>query len=477
MKLSPLARAEWITALLTGAMLTFGVIALELWWLAIITVPLTIFVVTFFRDPDRLPPTQRGVVVAPADGRVVSVHDVQHFVPFGGETAVCVRIFLSIFNVHVQRSPCHGRVLSVTHKPGKHISVLNPASVEQNEAVLMVLQHPVKDQPVAAIRQIAGSFARTIVCAVKDGQVLQRAQRFGVIKFGSTVELYLPKDSVTRMGIGKGQKVVAGRTVLAEISQSVKPTTSEVSPTTSDTSFPASTTTTNEDSVEADEQLNWEETAPAADNQITNTESQAVLNTLVETDNNSNGLDEKSHSEDQDEAEETSSEDADKLADDELYEYEEVEEEDEANDASETDDEESFEYIYVDEDGNEIPSEELEESEEVDEDLEENESLQEQEEADASSEPKASTQTTNNEPTNRERPPEGDDQASAQPENDGSSHNNRKTITGKSKELGPLFVDVNDETQDGEIAQAKPAQTSQPSPRKPRNKRNRSKRR
>jgi len=367
MKLSSLAKAEWITALLAGTMLTFGVIAIEFWWLAFITVPLTLFTVTFFRDPDRTPPTQRGVIVAPADGRVISIHDVKNFKPFDGKTAVCVRIFLSIFNVHVQRSPCHGRVLSVTHKAGKHINVLNPASVEQNEAVLMVLQHPVKEQPVAAVRQIAGSFARTIVCAVKEGQVLQRAQRFGVIKLGSTVELYLPKDTVTRMSTGKGQKVIAGSTVLAEIAQSSKAipakNTSEISKRTSEPKAEPTpidaVSTIQEDTVQPDEQLTWEEQAVSQEaSENIPEETQAVLDTLTKNNTESNDLQQNSASEFQEENQQAiSSEHATDLTDDEAYEYEEVEEEE--DDDSEIEAEESFEYIYVDEDGNEIPEEEV----------------------------------------------------------------------------------------------------------------------
>ena len=185
------------------------------WWITDASLVVVVLVLlAFFRDPDREVPTQRGQVVAPADGRVSSIHDVAHYEPFDGP-AKCIRIFLSVLDVHVNRSPMHGRVTSVTHKPGKYLNALKAESAEFNESVTIVLEHPTHQTPVAAVRQVAGAIARRIVCGVKLGDVLQRGQRFGLIKFGSTTEVYLPMPERVDVRVRKGQYVWGGSTVVA----------------------------------------------------------------------------------------------------------------------------------------------------------------------------------------------------------------------------------------------------------------------
>lgn len=171
----------------------------------------------FFRDPERDIPSLRGQVVAPADGRISSIHDVPHFQPLGGP-AKCIRIFLSVLDVHVNRSPLHGRVASITHKPGQHLNALRAESAELNESVTIVLENPAHQVPIAVVRQIAGAIARRIVTACKVGDTLQRGQRFGLIKFGSTTELYLPHPDKVEVRVRQGQYVWGGQTVLAMIS-------------------------------------------------------------------------------------------------------------------------------------------------------------------------------------------------------------------------------------------------------------------
>ena len=220
--LSSYGRNEWLTILASGLMLAVAIVVADAigmpvpWWLAIPVGLLALALVTFFRDPHRPRPTQRNVMVAPADGKVSSVHELEHFEPLGGP-ATCIRIFLSVFDVHVNRSPCHGEVTSITHKPGKHLSALNPESAEVNESNLIVLRHPIREHPVAAVRQVAGAVARTIACGVREGQVLQRAQRIGMIKLGSTTELYIPAAMRPQPQVREGQKVRGGVTVLAHI--------------------------------------------------------------------------------------------------------------------------------------------------------------------------------------------------------------------------------------------------------------------
>jgi len=215
--LSGYAKREWSTILAIGAMITITLIVIELPLLGVATLVITIALLSFFRDPHRRPPTVRNVMTAPADGRISSIHRVDNYELFN-EPAICVRIFLSVLDVHINRSPCHGIVQSITHQPGDHLNALNPDSAEANESVTMLLVHPTRvEQPVAAVRQVAGLLARTIVNAARPQVVLQRGQRFGIIKLGSTTELYIPESAQPTINVEQGQYVYAGITVLAQL--------------------------------------------------------------------------------------------------------------------------------------------------------------------------------------------------------------------------------------------------------------------
>lgn len=217
MLLSPYARNEWLTILVIAALLSIVAVVLGYWPLMFLLMGAALVLVLFFRDPNRITPTQRGIMVAPADGVVSSVHELDHFEPLGGP-ATCVRIFLSVFDVHINRSPCHGRAVSITHKPGQHLNAMNPDSAEVNESNLIVLEHPIRGYPLAAVRQVAGLFARTIYCALEEDTTVQRGQRIGIIKLGSTTELYIPKTISPQVVVSKGQKVKAGVTILVNVS-------------------------------------------------------------------------------------------------------------------------------------------------------------------------------------------------------------------------------------------------------------------
>ena len=215
--LSPYAKNEWLTISAVGLLMSIASVLVGVWWLLLVILPLTAALLAFFRDPNRRTPSQRGAVIAPADGRVSSIHEVGHYEPFGGP-ATCIRIFLSVLDVHINRSPCHGRVLSITHKPGDHKNALNPDSAETNESNTLVLVHPIRRTPLAAVRQVSGLLARTIACGVMEGDVVQRGQRIGMIKLGSTTELYLPAELSPKVEVRQGQKVMAGITVVAQVS-------------------------------------------------------------------------------------------------------------------------------------------------------------------------------------------------------------------------------------------------------------------
>lgn len=214
--LSKHAKPECITIAAVGFMLSVAVVMIGLWWLLILTLPATLALLLFFRDPERRTPTQRGVMVAPSDGRISSIHEVEHFEPLGGP-AICVRIFMSVLDVHINYSPYHTAVESITHTPGEHLNTLKPESAEDNESNLLVLVHPNRGYKMAAVRQVAGMLARTIVCHVHEEQVIQRGQRIGLIKLGSTTELYVLKDLSPRLQVKEGQRVYGGVTVVGQI--------------------------------------------------------------------------------------------------------------------------------------------------------------------------------------------------------------------------------------------------------------------
>lgn len=209
-------KREWLIILGLALLLAIGAVYLQWWFLLGIIILVTLALLSFFRDPIRTIPTDRNIMVSPADGVVSSVHQVDPCDPLG-EPAVCVRIFLSVLDVHVNRCPCHGKVLSVTHKPGEHLNVLNPQSAKVNESNMMVLGSPQNQRPIAAINQIAGLIARRIVCAAKAGDILQRGQRYGMIKFGSTTELYVPMSSRPEVLVKTGDRVYGGSSILVRL--------------------------------------------------------------------------------------------------------------------------------------------------------------------------------------------------------------------------------------------------------------------
>jgi len=241
--LSSYGKREWRSILLIGLILTATSLIGGLWWLALAWATITAALLSFFRDPNRSVPTQRGAVVCPADGRISSIHTLDHFDPLDGP-ATCIRIFMSILDVHVNRSPCHATIKSIAHRPGNHLSVLNPRSVEENESNLLLLVHPTTHQRLAAVRQIAGRLARTIVCGVDEHDILQRGQRFGMIKFGSTVELYLPANMHPDIQVKKGRYVYGGITIAALVESPQRFDTSQNLPATGGAQSSAATTRT-----------------------------------------------------------------------------------------------------------------------------------------------------------------------------------------------------------------------------------------
>lgn len=175
---------------------------------------LTLFTAYFFRDPQRVVPQASGLAVAPADGRVIRVGPAVD--PITGEERLCVCIFMNVFNVHVNRMPVAGRVQGIVYMPGKFFNASLDKASEHNERCVLQVQ----DEKGASwtMVQIAGLVARRIVCRAEQGDELARGQRFGIIRFGSRVDLYLPDGYSASLQIG--DKTVAGQTVVARLESS-----------------------------------------------------------------------------------------------------------------------------------------------------------------------------------------------------------------------------------------------------------------
>ena len=169
-----------------------------------IGVALTAAVSCFFRDPERVIPQTPGAVVSPADGRV---HEIEM-------EAGCRRIsiFLSVMDVHVNRAPYAGKVTGVIYKPGRFVPAYRSEASRENESNHVTIDGP---HAVIGVKQIAGILARRIVCRTRPGDVLERGQRYGLIRFGSRTDLFLPADADVVVQIG--DKVRGGETILAHL--------------------------------------------------------------------------------------------------------------------------------------------------------------------------------------------------------------------------------------------------------------------
>ncbi len=168
----------------------------------------------FFRHPGRVPPTRPGAVVAPADGKVCLVEEAAppHELGMGDQRRPRVSIFLSLLDAHVQRAPVGGEVTAAIHRPGRFISADLPAASAENERNSVVIRSA--DGPEVVVVQIAGLLARRILCDIKAGDKIAIGDTYGLIRFGSRLDTYLPAG--TDVLVSPGQRTVAGETVIAE---------------------------------------------------------------------------------------------------------------------------------------------------------------------------------------------------------------------------------------------------------------------
>ena len=204
----PVAR-EGYPFIIFIAFVTFIFALLEYEIITLVTLFLTGFVFYFFRDPERISPDDEDVVVAPADGKIILVEKIfdDRFV---NEHVYKISIFMSIFDVHVNRMPFAGKVEKIQYVPGSFYAANTDQGGLANECCGVILSTEKSFR--YAVVQIAGLLARRIVCWVEKGDKIERGKRFGMIRFGSRVDLYLPQN--IQLEVSSGQKVKAGETVI-----------------------------------------------------------------------------------------------------------------------------------------------------------------------------------------------------------------------------------------------------------------------
>jgi phosphatidylserine decarboxylase len=194
-----------------------------LFWLSVILgalfLPVTLWCIAFFRDPERMPPPGENLIVSPADGVLLPVVEATppEELELGGEPRKRLSIFMNVFDVHVNRVPVSGEVISLSYRPGRFFNASFDKASVHNERMAARLRPTGSVDPAAdlAIVQIAGLIARRIVCDLKLGDSVKRGARYGMIRFGSRLDVYLPLSA--RIVIKEGSVTKAGATVLAEL--------------------------------------------------------------------------------------------------------------------------------------------------------------------------------------------------------------------------------------------------------------------
>lgn len=182
-------------------------------WLIVLMVAITFFVVWFFRNPERYFHDEEKLVISPADGKVIKIDDVEMKGTINGRFKK-ISIFMNVFNVHVNRSPYSGKIETINYHEGKFLSAnLDKASLDNERNEVMIRTED--GRSIWAV-QIAGLIARRIVCWVKSSDQVTKGERFGLIRFGSRVDVYLPEDS--KISVKLGNKVKAGETKLGYLS-------------------------------------------------------------------------------------------------------------------------------------------------------------------------------------------------------------------------------------------------------------------
>ncbi|MFP4444719.1 MAG: phosphatidylserine decarboxylase family protein [Desulfosudaceae bacterium] len=205
----PIARAGY-RPIIAAAFVTAVLALIGLTLPALLGLVITAFICYFFRDPDRIIPIEPGAMVSPADGKVISADTVTSN-PLGDGACLKVSVFMSVFNVHVNRMPSAGRITRILYYPGTFFSANLDKASDQNEHNAVFYQ--METGRNICVVQIAGLIARRIICYVNENENVDRGQRFGIICFGSRLDLYLPKEA--RLTVSVGDKVKAGKSIVA----------------------------------------------------------------------------------------------------------------------------------------------------------------------------------------------------------------------------------------------------------------------
>ena len=200
---------EGIPSIGLCALSTITFSLLDAWPLALIFLALTFFSCHFFRDPERVTPQEKDIAISPADGKIIKIAPMTD--PVTGEQRQCVSIFMNVFSVHINRSPVAATVTDIIYHPGEFVNAaLDKASHDNERCSYGLLDEEGNKWTMV---QISGLIARRIVCGVTIGTALQRGERYGMIKFGSRVDIFLPSNYTPSVFIG--ENVFAGQTVIA----------------------------------------------------------------------------------------------------------------------------------------------------------------------------------------------------------------------------------------------------------------------
>ena len=213
--MAPYAAFEVRLIGIIGGLLSALTLAFAGWWV-LLPLILTAALLAFYRDPPRHPPKGDDIIVAPADGRIMSIGQTATPNPKGPiELKIC--IFLSVLDVHINRAPCAGRVLATDYRPGEFLNALKTEATDRNESNTLTIEPaPPLPGPIR-VRQISGALARRIVCAADKGDKLQLGQRYGMIKLGSQTQVCLPTPARWEVLVSFGTRVHAGETILARL--------------------------------------------------------------------------------------------------------------------------------------------------------------------------------------------------------------------------------------------------------------------
>lgn len=207
---------EGIPFIAAGIVVIAILLILDWEFIAIPMMVLTLFIIYFFRDPDRPQIHNESAILTPADGKVLAIEDLQHGDNRYQNGAKKVSIFMSLFNAHINRIPMGGRITGLSYHPGKFFSANREKASVYNEHNIVTLETDNRTKIVFV--QIAGYIARRISCWVNEGDHVEAGQRFGLIRFGSRLEVYVPPNCTIM--VTKGQKVKAGHTVVGYLDES-----------------------------------------------------------------------------------------------------------------------------------------------------------------------------------------------------------------------------------------------------------------